>query len=148
MKTVREVAKELEVSRQTIYSKLTEDFKERYTTIETRKGKETLVIDRQGVEYLKKTIDKPDSQIDSPVDNEDDNEFDNKLIDLLNKNIQILQSQLEVKDTQIVELNERLREAQELNKNNQILPPQLAQAAAPPAVPILFLYYRKNSQGT
>ena len=39
----------------------------------------------------------------------------------MNKNIEILQNQLNIKDQQILELNQRLKEAQDLNKNNQVL---------------------------
>jgi hypothetical protein len=117
MKTVREAAEELQVSRQTIYSKLTDKFKQEYTTIKMINGKETLVINNKGLEYLKETVNKVDSKDDSQLDSQ----INNQLVELLGKNIELLQKQLEVKDEQISELNERLREAQELNKNNQIL---------------------------
>jgi len=39
----------------------------------------------------------------------------------LQEALQVLSRQLETKDQQIADLNERLKEAQELNKNNQIL---------------------------
>lgn len=113
MKTVREVAEELNISRQAVYSKLTVNFKENFTTIKKINNRDTLVIDRSGIEELKKDIDNLDCQVDSPLDNQ--------LIELLNKNIEILQNQLEVKDQQILELNQRLKEAQDLNKNSQIL---------------------------
>ena len=113
MKTVREVAEELNISRQAVYSKLTVQFKENFTTIRKINNRNTLVIDKDGIEELKKDMDNLDSQADKKIDNQ--------LIELLNKNIDILQKQLEVKDQQIIELNERLREAQNLNKNSQVL---------------------------
>lgn len=113
MKTVREVAEELNISRQAVYSKLTVQFKENFTTIRKINNRNTLVIDKDGIEELKKDMDNLDSQADKKIDNQ--------LIELLNKNIDILQKQLEVKDQQIIELNERLREAQDLNKNSQVL---------------------------
>ncbi len=121
MKTVREVSEQLGVSRQTIYSKLTDKFKKEFTTTKLINGKETLVINNKGVECLKTMVDKPDNQTDSQDDSKLDYRFDNKLIGLLTDTIEILQKQLEVKDVQIMELNKRLEEAQELNKNNQIL---------------------------
>jgi hypothetical protein len=121
MKTVREVSKELGVSRQTIYSKLTDNFKKKFTTTKIVNGKETLVINNDGVDYLKNMVDKPDSQADSQTDSKFDYQLDNELIGLLTDTIEILQRQLEVKDIQIMELNKRLEEAQELNRNNQIL---------------------------
>ena len=117
LKTVREVAEELNISRQAVYSKLTVQFKENFTTIRKINNRDTLVIKKDGVEELKKDMYNLDSQVNS----QDDKQIDNQLIELLNKNIDILQKQLEVKDQQIIELNERLREAQNLNKNSQVL---------------------------
>lgn len=117
MKTVREVAEELNISRQAIYSKLTVRFKENFTMIKKINNRDILVINKDGVEELKKGIDNLDSQVGCQLDNQ----LDNKLIELLNKNIKILQSQLGIKDQQIMELNQRLKEAQDLNKNSQVL---------------------------
>ncbi|MDR2939970.1 MAG: hypothetical protein LBV08_06560 [Clostridiales bacterium] len=44
-----------------------------------------------------------------------------ELVNTLQDTLKILTSQLEIKDKQITELNDRLKEAQELNRNNQIL---------------------------
>ncbi len=117
MKTVREVAKELKVSRQAIYSKLTDKFKEDFTSIESINNRDTLVITKPGIERLRQEIVKVDSKVDSLLDNENDS----KIIELLNRNIEVLQEQLIIKDNQITELNERLKEQQELNKNSQVL---------------------------
>ena len=121
MKTVREVAEELNISRQAVYNKLTVNFKANFTTYKKINNKDTLVITKDGVHKLKLDIDKVDNQVDSQLDNEVDNIIDNQLIDLMSKNIEVLQEQLQIKDKQIIELNERLKEAQELNKNNQVL---------------------------
>lgn len=117
MKTVREVAEELNISRQAVYNKLTVDFKTNFTTTQKINNKDTLVINKNGVHKLKEDIVNLDSQVNSRLDNQ----IDNRLMDLMNKNIEVLQEQLQIKDQQIIELNERLKEAQELNKNNQIL---------------------------
>lgn len=121
MKTVREVADELNISRQAVYNKLTVNFKANFTTFKKINNKDTLVINSDGVHKLKQDIDKVDNQVDSQLDNVVDNLIDNQLIELMNKNIDVLQEQLQIKDRQIIELNERLKEAQELNKNNQVL---------------------------
>lgn len=117
MKTVRETAKELNISRQAVYSKLTDKFKKEFTTIKQINNRDTLVITKAGLERLRQDIVKPDSQVDSKVDKV----IDSDLTALLSKNVEVLQEQLKIKDTQISELNERLREQQELNKNNQVL---------------------------
>lgn len=117
MKTVREVADELNISRQAVYNKLTVNFKAKFTSYKKINNRQTLVIKRDGIDKLKLDLVKEDSQVDSQLDNL----VDNQLIDLMDKNIEILQDQLFEKDKQISELNERLKEAQELNKNNQVL---------------------------
>lgn len=117
MKTVREAAEELGISRQAVYSKLTDEFKEEFTTIKLINNRDTLVISKAGINELKDTIVKLDSKVDSKVDNV----IDREIIELLTKNIDLLQAQLKIKDEQIAELNERLQEAQTLNKNTQIL---------------------------
>lgn len=121
LKTVREVAEELNISRQAVYSKLTVKFKEKFTTIKKINNRDTLVINKAGVEWIKNDIVKLDSQVDCQLDNLLDNQIDSQLVELLKKNIEILQKQLEIKDQQIMELNQRLKEAQDLNRNNQIL---------------------------
>lgn len=121
MKTVREVAKELDVTRQTIYSKLTDEFKSKFTTNKTIKGKEILVITTDGIKILKKELGKVDGKLDSKTDSKANNKNDNELMALLSQNSEILRKQLEIKDMQIAELNSRLKEAQELNRNTQVL---------------------------
>lgn len=117
MKTVREVAKELNISRQAVYNRLTSNFKKKFTTKEIIEGKPTLVISKEGQEQLRSDIVKVVNQVDDNVDKG----IDTELIALLTKNIEVLQEQLKIKDTQISELNQRLKEQQELNKNNQVL---------------------------
>lgn len=117
MKTVREVAEELNISRQAVYNKLTVNFKTKFTTIKKINNKDTLVINKDGVNKLKSDIDKVDNQVDSQLDNK----VDKDLTTLLSENIRILSKQLETKDIQISELNARLKEAQELNRNTQVL---------------------------
>lgn len=62
MKTVREVADILDIARQTVYSKMTDTFKEKYTSIN---DKGILVISIEGIEELKKNTVRPDSPNDS-----------------------------------------------------------------------------------
>ncbi|MGO1581455.1 MAG: hypothetical protein ACTHY0_04000 [Mammaliicoccus vitulinus] len=117
MKTVREVADELNISRQAVYNKLTVNFKDKFTSYKEINNRQTLVIERAGIDKLKLDLVKENSQVDSKLDNL----VDSRLINLMDKNIETLQDQLLEKDKQISELNERLKEAQELNKNNQVL---------------------------
>lgn len=121
MKTVREVADELNISRQAVYSKLTVNFKANFTTLKKINNKDTLVINKAGVHKLKRDVVNVDNQVDCQVDNPLDNIINHQIIELMNKNMEALQEQLRIKDQQIIDLNERLKEAQELNKNNQVL---------------------------
>lgn len=121
LKTAREVAEELGISRQAVYSKLTVKFKDKFTTTKTINNRDTLVINAEGIEELKKGMDRVDNQADSKGNSKDDSQIDSRLIELLSSNIEALQEQLAVKDGQIFELNQRLKEAQELNKSNQVL---------------------------
>lgn len=110
MKTVSEVAKLLNVTKQTIYNQINEeDFKENYTEIKSVRGRDIMMITPEGLEILKEKNLKTEENIDS------------NLIEILNKTILLLENQLNVKDNQIMELNQRLRELSEQNKNNQIL---------------------------
>lgn len=96
---------------------MTPSFKAKFTTKKTIQGKSTLVISSNGVDRLKQDIVKVDNQADSKLDNE----LDSEIIELLDKNIRTLQDQLKVKDEQMEELHKRLKEQQELNRNNQVL---------------------------
>lgn len=121
MKTVREAADILGIARQTVYSKLTDTFKDTYTSTNDRG---ILVISDDGIEELRKGIVKPDSNKDSKATvnkTADVNINDSKIIDLLqeqlqskDKQIEDLLDQLKVKDNQIENLSD-------MNKNNQIL---------------------------
>lgn len=139
MKTVREASQELNISRQALYSKLTTDFKARFTTIKKINNRDTLVISSDGIKELEKDIVKVDSQVDKGVDSQ----VDNQIIDLLDKNIKLLQQQLQEKDKQIQQMKEdhkeelkeikkdykeqlkvkdqQIENLTELNRNNQIL---------------------------
>lgn len=121
MKTVRETADILGIARQTVYSKMTDTFKDTYTSTN---DKDILVISDDGIEELRKGLVRPDSNTNSKATGDkttNDSVNDSKIIELLqeqlqskDKQIEDLIDQLKVKDKQIEALSD-------MNKNNQVL---------------------------
>ena len=104
--SIKEFAYQIGVSPQAIYQRLDKDLKPFLKVIENKKK---LSIEAFKLFALK--------GVEQPIDKA----FDNQLVKTLQDTLKILSRQLETKDQQIADLNERLKEAQELNKNNQIL---------------------------
>lgn len=73
-----------------------------------------------------------------PVDNQSIQPVDNQLITILQETLDTLKGELDTKNEQIKQLNDRLQEANQLNHQNQILlsekqQPETIEAPAPPA---------------
>ena len=113
--TIKEVAELLEVTPQAIYKVLNKDFKHLNNCLISveRNGKTLKALNSEGVEILRQHF-KP------TVETTDKQQFkaEFKTNDVI---IELLSKQLDIKDKQIQDLSDRLREQQELNKNNQIL---------------------------
>ena len=117
MKSVAEIAEELEVSRQTIYywiNKLDENIKKHIY-----KDGRTKVIDDPGVDMIreqvkgKTKIERPFNQgYKYPIESPTDREIKERLTDLKKQN-ELLERQLQQKDKQIDRLNNNLDKAQE-----------------------------------
>lgn len=120
MKTIQEVAEILNVTPQAIYKKINNQFNNQLKdqVKQVKRGNKTVkVVTDKGIEILRESMEQP-------VKQQFNNEFNNvsqPLIDLLQGTIDTLNRQLEVKDKQIQDLSDRLKEQQELNRNNQIL---------------------------
>ena len=114
--TVGELAKQLNISTQAIYAKINDSMKDELTNHihKIAKGKRfVIMIDEEGVEIIENSIVQvADEQLTS---------IDKEIIALLQTNIELLQEQLNVKDLQIAELNNRLMEAQNISKHNLVL---------------------------
>ena len=104
--TIKEFATRAGVSSQAIYQRLSKDLQSYCKEIDGKK-----MLDTTALELF----------ASKEVDNDTNNPLDNELIKTLQDTLHILSAQLDTKDRQIAELNERLQEANELNKNNQIL---------------------------
>lgn len=114
--TVQAFAEAVGISNQAVYQQLNKKLKPYYKLIDNKKMIDTRAIQ----EVYSKQVDTI-KQATVEANNQ-------QLINELKEHIQDLQEQLavakadkEVKDKQIAELNERLKEANALNKNNQIL---------------------------
>jgi hypothetical protein len=100
--SVKQFASRAGVTVQAVYQRIDKDLKPFLKVI---KGKKFLDI--KGLELF--------------VIKEIEQVIEQDLLKSFKETLKLLTAQLEVKDKQIADLNERLREAQELNRNNQIL---------------------------
>lgn len=100
--SIKEFAGLAGVSPQAVYQRLDKDLKEYVQILEGKKA-----IDIKALELF--TV----QSVDQTVENE--------LTIILRETLKVLSCQLTEKDKQIAELNERLKESNELNRNNQIL---------------------------
>lgn len=119
MKTIKQIADELGVSKQSVYKRYRGKlYTEVYPYAHTENG--TVYIDEQGENIIKQDFLK-DKTVSSGADTEyiqehngADTEYIPKIIDTLNKTIEILQNQLFEKDKQISELTKLLNQSQQL----------------------------------
>lgn len=123
MYTVAQVAKKLNVTTQYIYHKINNSMKQElqdYVQEVARGQRKVKIITDEGVELIEESLEE--------VSTNDESNINKDIVMILQQNIEILQEQLaikdeqiNVKDLQISEMNERLKEAQQLNQNNQVL---------------------------
>jgi SMC interacting uncharacterized protein involved in chromosome segregation len=107
--SIKEFASTVGISLQAIYKRLSTDLQPFVQLVE---GKKMLNIKAFDLFVFNRDSTKVENN-STPVERE--------IIDTMQKTITALTAQLEAKDMQIAELNERLREAMDLNRNNQIL---------------------------
>ena len=128
MYTIQEVAEILNITPQAVYKKINNQLNNELATHlkQVERGNKTVkAVTSEGLEIIRKSLEQP---VDNQLNNEFNNQFkdsskgkEDNLIQLLEETIQTLKKQLDVKDKQIQDLNERLKEQQELNRNNQVL---------------------------
>jgi DNA-binding transcriptional MerR regulator len=104
--SIKEFAHQVGVSSQAIYQRLDKDLKPFLKVVDNKKKLDIRAFRLFNLENVEQQIDK---------------ETDKELTKILQETLRVLSRQLEAKDQQISDLNKRLKEAQELNKNNQIL---------------------------
>lgn len=100
--SIKEFAGLAGVSPQAIYQRLDKDLKEYVQILEGKKAIDVKALDLFTVQPVEQSVD-------------------NELTAILRETLKVLSGQLIEKDKQIAELNERLKESNELNRNNQIL---------------------------
>ena len=127
MKTIRQISEEIGVSKQAIHKKIKQ--KPLSTSLQgltsTVDGRLTISVD--GETLIKQAFEQNTvNQIRQPVDESSTktvNQVDGEVIKLLQKNIEILQMQLEVKDKQIEDLTVTVRtqaESIKVDRNNEL----------------------------
>ena len=132
MYTIQEVAEILNITPQAVYKKINNQLNNELATHlkQVERGNKTVkAVTSEGLEIIRKSLEQPvDNQFNNEFNNQFNNQFkdsskgkEDNLIQLLEETIQTLKKQLDVKDKQIQDLNERLKEQQELNRNNQVL---------------------------
>lgn len=129
--TVEEVAIKLKTSKQTIYNKL--KLKEYKDKTLMRQGK--TMIDEELLKLIQNNLNitnkfnineneiaiEKSQKADDIVSEDDILKLNQDLTNALIEQLKDTKLQLNVKDAQINNLNERLKQEQELNKNNQVL---------------------------
>jgi predicted ArsR family transcriptional regulator len=112
MHTIKEAAEILQITPQAVYKKINQFEKELKNELkEVKRGGRTVkVLTDKGIKILRGKDKQPEFATSRQ-----------QVVNLLEETVAILNKQLEVKDKQIQELNNRLKEQQELNKNNQVL---------------------------
>jgi len=123
VKTIKQIADEIGVSKQAIYKRIKKEplSTNLSTSLSTIDGRLTVSVD--GENLIKQAFEQmSDNQSCQPVDSlvvesptkvdgattKVDSLVDEKIIDILQKNIEVLQSQLEIKDKQIDDLSSAL----------------------------------------
>lgn len=102
--TIKEIADELGVSKSAISQKLTDEFRSKFTDKKEINGRVTVVIDKEGADWLRNHNKKKKKENDDKNDDV----------------IQVLKEQLEKKDEQIEKLQILLSQSQQLQlKQNE-----------------------------
>ena len=100
--SIKEFAGLAGVSPQAVYQRIDKDLKEYVQVLDGKKAIDIKALELFSVQPIEQTVD-------------------NELTTVLRETLKVLSGQLTEKDKQIAELNERLKESNELNRNNQIL---------------------------
>ena len=107
LKTIKELADELGVSKQTIRNKIDKDFREKFVQTIKIKGNNTLVINNAGYSLLKKTLQNDTAQTKLIC-------FLEEQLDKKEQQLSVKDKQLENKDTQISQMQNLLDQQQRL----------------------------------
>jgi len=120
MKTIKQIATEIGVSRQTVYNKIKKEPLSSALQGLTEKVDKTLHINFNGIELIKSAFNKETLSSDSSKKLDSISQV---LIETLQQQITVLTSQLEVKDEQILkitEINKNLSESINADRRNEL----------------------------
>ena len=117
-KTIKELADELGVSKQTIRNKIDKDFREKFVQTIKIKGNNTLVINNTGYSLLKKTLRNDTAQTAKTLQNDT---AQTKLICFLEEQLDKKEQQLSVKDKQLENKDTQISQMQNLLDQQQRL---------------------------
>ena len=117
-KTIKELADELGVSKQTIRNKIDKDFREKFVQTIKIKGNNTLVINNAGYSLLKKTLQNDTAQTAKTLQNDT---AQTKLICFLEEQLDKKEQQLSVKDKQLENKDLQIAQMQNLLDQQQRL---------------------------
>ncbi|GAA5430513.1 DUF536 domain-containing protein [Lactococcus lactis] len=118
LKTIKELADELGVSKQTIRNKIDKDFREKFVQTIKIKGNNTLVINNAGYSLLKKTLQNDTAQTAKTLQNDT---AQTKLICFLEEQLDKKEQQLSVKDKQLENKDTQISQMQNLLDQQQRL---------------------------
>ena len=118
LKTIKELADELGVSKQTIRNKIDKDFREKFVQTIKIKGNNTLVINNAGYSLLKKTLQNDTVQTAKTLQNDT---AQTKLICFLEEQLDKKEQQLSVKDKQLENKDTQISQMQNLLDQQQRL---------------------------
>ena len=128
-KTIKELADELGVSKQTIRNKIDKDFREKFVQTIKIKGNNTLVINNAGYSLLKKTLQNDTAQTAKALQNDtaqtakalQNDTAQTKLICFLEEQLDKKEQQLSVKDKQLENKDTQISQMQNLLDQQQRL---------------------------
>ena len=129
LKTIKELADELGVSKQTIRNKIDKDFREKFVQTIKIKGNNTLVINNAGYSLLKKTLQNDTAQTAKALQNDtaqtaktlQNDTAQTKLICFLEEQLDKKEQQLSVKDKQLENKDTQISQMQNLLDQQQRL---------------------------
>src|SRR5574337_781993 len=129
LKTIKELADELGVSKQTIRNKIDKDFREKFVQTIKIKGNNTLVINNAGYSLLKKTLQNDTAQTAKTLQNDtaqtaktlQNDTAQTKLICFLEEQLDNKEQQLSVKDKQLENKDTQISQMQNLLDQQQRL---------------------------
>ena len=121
MKTIKEIATEIGVSKQAVFYRINRPPLSNALRSLTTKTSNGLMVDDDGITLIKQAFEIETVKESSNESSNENSSFDGEIIQILKENIIVLQEQLKIKDNQIGELTTTIKNLSEsinaANKN-------------------------------